>query len=95
MYMLIYFKKQILHLLIPRLCRTFLILGSSLGILSPIGCMLSGTLMDVFGRKLYFFVMFIPQVVSWTVIALASSYEMLLCGMAIQGFGLGMNKIII
>ncbi|XP_065205796.1 facilitated trehalose transporter Tret1-like isoform X2 [Planococcus citri] len=47
--------------------------------------------MDLFGRKLYLFVMFIPLVVSWIIIALASSYEMLIFGMIILGFGMGMG----
>ncbi|XP_065205797.1 facilitated trehalose transporter Tret1-like [Planococcus citri] len=48
-------------------------------------------MMDLFGRKLYFFVMFVPMVVSWIIIALATTYEMLICGMAILGFGIGMG----
>ncbi|XP_065205801.1 facilitated trehalose transporter Tret1-like isoform X2 [Planococcus citri] len=65
-------------------------IAGSIGILSPLGCILSGTLMDMFGRKLYFFVTFIPQIISWVIIALADSYEMLLYGMIIQGINLGM-----
>lgn len=35
--------------------------------------------------------MFIPQVISWAIIALATSYEMLICGMSTLGFGIGMG----
>ena len=63
--------------------------ASSIGFLSPLGCILSGTLMDIFGRKLYFFVTFIPQIISWIIIAMATSYTMLLFGMIIQGLSLG------
>ncbi|XP_065205803.1 facilitated trehalose transporter Tret1-like isoform X2 [Planococcus citri] len=66
-------------------------IAGSIGILSPFGCILSGTLMDIFGRKLYFFVTFIPQIISWVTIALANSYDMLLYGMIIQGISLGMG----
>lgn len=66
-------------------------IASAFGFLSPIGCLLSGTVMDMFGRKSYFFIMYIPLIISWLMIAFASNYEMLFYGMIIQGFGIGMS----
>ncbi|XP_065205805.1 facilitated trehalose transporter Tret1-like [Planococcus citri] len=68
-------------------------IASSIGILSPLGCIFSGVLMDFCGRRLFFFVTFISQIISWVMIALARNYDMLLNGMIIQGINLGMGYI--
>ncbi|XP_065205808.1 facilitated trehalose transporter Tret1-like [Planococcus citri] len=66
-------------------------IASSLGILSPLGCLVSGSIMDFFGRKFFIQMMFIPFIISWLMVAFADSYSMLFIGMMIQGLGGGMS----
>ncbi|XP_065205807.1 facilitated trehalose transporter Tret1-like isoform X2 [Planococcus citri] len=66
-------------------------IASSIQLLSYFGCLFSGTIQDLFGRKVYFFLVFIPQIISWIVVALATNYDTMLWGMVIQGISLGMS----
>lgn len=67
----------------------FLLAASSIGFLCPLGCLLSGTTMDICGRKLYLVLMFLPFVASWTIFVFAKNYETLLLGAIVQGLGGG------
>lgn len=57
--------------------------------LSPVGCIISGVIMDILGRKLFMKIVFLPFALSWLIIWFASSVEMLYLGIAIQGMGAG------
>ena len=47
--------------------------------------------MDVIGRKTCIVFMFIPLIISWALISVASSYEMLLIAMIISSTALGLE----
>ncbi|XP_065205794.1 facilitated trehalose transporter Tret1-like [Planococcus citri] len=66
-------------------------IASSLGILSPVGSVCSGVIMDFCGRKIYLLITFIPFIISWIIISFAASFEMLFVGMLILGFGIGVS----
>ncbi|XP_065205799.1 facilitated trehalose transporter Tret1-like [Planococcus citri] len=66
-------------------------IASSLGILSPVGSVCSGFIMDFCGRKIYLLITFIPFIISWVIISFAASFEMLFVGMLILGFGIGVS----
>ncbi|XP_053676936.1 facilitated trehalose transporter Tret1-2 homolog [Anopheles nili] len=57
---------------------------------TPIGCLLSGYVMDNFGRKKALIVTQIPTIIGWIVIACASNVGMLYAGRVLTGFGSGM-----
>ncbi|XP_065205809.1 facilitated trehalose transporter Tret1-like [Planococcus citri] len=69
-------------------------LASSIGYLSPVGSLFSGTVMDFFGRKVFLSMIFIPFAISWLTISLAKSYTVLLLGMMLQGLGGGMSSCV-
>lgn len=57
---------------------------------TPIGCILSGYLMDLIGRKPTLIMTEIPLVLGWLLIAFASNVEMIYGGRLLVGFGSGM-----
>ncbi|XP_058121179.1 facilitated trehalose transporter Tret1-2 homolog [Anopheles ziemanni] len=61
---------------------------SSIG--TPIGCLLSGFVMDNFGRKKALIVTQIPTIIGWIMIASASNVGMIYAGRVLTGFGSGM-----
>ncbi|XP_065216844.1 facilitated trehalose transporter Tret1-like [Planococcus citri] len=70
-------------------------IGSSGTMLAPFGCLASGFLMDVIGRRSCLLIMFIPLVISWAMISMASSYEMIFVAMIISSGALGIGGSII
>uniref|UniRef100_A0A6E8VUK9 Facilitated trehalose transporter Tret1 n=1 Tax=Anopheles coluzzii TaxID=1518534 RepID=A0A6E8VUK9_ANOCL len=57
---------------------------------TPIGCLLSGYVMDNFGRKKALIATQIPTIIGWIVIACASNVGMIYAGRVLTGFGSGM-----
>lgn len=57
---------------------------------TPIGCLLSGYVMDSFGRKKALLITEIPMIIGWIVIACATNVEMIYAGRVLTGFGSGM-----
>lgn len=57
---------------------------------TPIGCLLSGYVMDNFGRKKALLITEIPMIIGWIVIACATNVEMIYAGRILTGFGSGM-----
>ncbi|XP_065203970.1 uncharacterized protein LOC135834060 [Planococcus citri] len=66
-------------------------LSGSLSLLSPLGCLVSGIIMDYYGRKILVLLTFTPFIISWLVIGFSKNYVMLLTGILIQGIGGGMT----
>lgn len=64
----------------------------------PIGCLISGPLLDKFGRKITLYAVNAVSIIGWIFIAAASNdrywmYVMLLIGRAITGMATGMGSI--
>lgn len=57
---------------------------------TPIGCLLSGYVMDNFGRKKALLITEIPMIIGWIIIACATNVEMIYAGRILTGFGSGM-----
>lgn len=57
---------------------------------TPIGCILSGILMDRIGRKKTLLITEVPSILGWLLISTASNVEMIYCGRLLVGFGSGM-----
>ncbi|XP_065216838.1 facilitated trehalose transporter Tret1-like [Planococcus citri] len=70
-------------------------IGSGVGLLTPVGSLVSGYLMDVIGRRSCILLMFVPFLFSWTLVSVASSYGMLFSAMIISSIALGMGSSII
>ncbi|XP_065205790.1 uncharacterized protein LOC135835456 [Planococcus citri] len=69
-------------------------IASFVVLLSPLGCLFSGVVMDVLGRKLYMQMIFVPFVISWCIISFASNIEMLYTGVIVQSVGGGMASAV-
>lgn len=65
-------------------------IASTATITTPIGCILSGYLMDLLGRKMVLIVTQIPTIIGWLLISYANSVEMIYVGRLLVGFGSGM-----
>ncbi|XP_032669321.1 facilitated trehalose transporter Tret1-like isoform X2 [Odontomachus brunneus] len=61
---------------------------SSIG--TPIGCLMSGYMMDMFGRKRSLIITEIPALLGWLLIAFASDIRMIYAGRFFVGLGSGM-----
>ncbi|XP_033187454.1 facilitated trehalose transporter Tret1-like isoform X1 [Bombus vosnesenskii] len=61
---------------------------SSIG--TPIGCLMSGYMMDVLGRKLSLIITEIPALLGWILIAFATNIHMIYAGRFFVGLGSGM-----
>lgn len=61
---------------------------SSIG--TPIGCLASGYLMDMFGRKRSLIITEIPALLGWILIAFATNIQMIYAGRFFVGLGSGM-----
>lgn len=61
---------------------------SSIG--TPIGCVMSGYMMDMFGRKRSLIITEIPALLGWLLIAFASDIRMIYAGRFFVGLGSGM-----
>ncbi|KAF7411523.1 hypothetical protein HZH66_000419 [Vespula vulgaris] len=61
---------------------------SSIG--TPIGCLLSGYMMDMFGRKRSLIITEIPALLGWILIAAATNIHMIYAGRFFVGLGSGM-----
>lgn len=57
---------------------------------TPLGCIISGYLMDNIGRKLTLIITEIPLIIGWALIAGAQNIEMIYAGRVFVGFGSGM-----
>ncbi|XP_052862109.1 facilitated trehalose transporter Tret1-2 homolog [Anopheles cruzii] len=57
---------------------------------TPIGCLLSGYVMDTFGRKKALIATQIPTIIGWITIACASQVGWIYAGRVLTGFGSGM-----
>lgn len=57
---------------------------------TPVGCILSGWLMDRIGRKRTLLITEIPLILGWIIIASASTIEMIYIGRVLVGLGSGM-----
>ena len=64
--------------------------ASTSAIGTPIGCLLSGYLMDISGRKASLIVTEIPALLGWILIACATNVEMIYAGRFFTGLGSGM-----
>jgi MFS family permease len=56
---------------------------------TPVGCLLSGIIMDVWGRRLAVQVAVSCVCVGWLLIATSNTYILMLVGRALGGFGKG------
>lgn len=59
---------------------------------TPIGCLLSGYVMDRLGRKKTLIMIEIPLIIGWLLIAFASDITMIYIGRVLVGFGSGLGK---
>jgi MFS family permease len=57
---------------------------------TPIGCVLSGYLMDLIGRKRTLIITEIPLILGWLLISCSSYVEMIYIGRLLVGLGSGM-----
>lgn len=57
---------------------------------TPIGCILSGYLMDRIGRKKALLITEAPAILGWICIAMATNIEMIYIGRLLVGLGSGM-----
>lgn len=57
---------------------------------TPIGCILSGYLMDLIGRKRTLIMTEIPLIIGWLLISTSSTVEMIYVGRLLVGLGSGM-----
>jgi facilitated trehalose transporter len=57
---------------------------------TPIGCILSGYLMDTIGRKNTLILTEIPLIIGWLLISVAGNIEMIYAGRLCTGLGAGM-----
>lgn len=57
---------------------------------TPIGCLLSGYMMDVFGRKRSLIITEIPALIGWILISFANNVRMIYVGRFLTGLGSGM-----
>lgn len=65
-------------------------IASLSSVTTPVGCILSGYLMDAIGRKRTLMVTQIPMIVGWLTIASATQVEMIYLGRLLVGLGSGM-----
>lgn len=65
-------------------------IASLSAVTTPIGCLLSGYLMDVIGRKKTLILTQFPAIAGWLLIATASSLPMIYAGRLLIGLGSGM-----
>lgn len=68
----------------------FIFVASLSSLSTPIGCILSGYLMDNIGRKKTLLLTEIPLIIGWATISLATSTHMLYAGRLLTGLGSGM-----
>lgn len=68
----------------------FSILASLSSAGTPFGCLLSGVLLDRFGRKKTLIMIEIPLIIGWLMIAFASDIMMIYIGRVLVGFGSGL-----
>uniref|UniRef100_A0A1B6DH14 Major facilitator superfamily (MFS) profile domain-containing protein n=2 Tax=Clastoptera arizonana TaxID=38151 RepID=A0A1B6DH14_9HEMI len=61
---------------------------SSIG--TPVGCIISGYLLDVIGRKKTIITTLIPMILGWYLISAATNVEMIYCGRLLVGLGSGL-----
>lgn len=57
---------------------------------TPFGCILTGYLMDIIGRKKAILLTQVPVVLGWLLIGAASNVPMIYCGRMLTGLGSGM-----
>ncbi|XP_046388737.1 facilitated trehalose transporter Tret1-2 homolog isoform X2 [Ischnura elegans] len=57
---------------------------------TPIGCLLSGWLMDALGRRAALIMVEVPLLVGWILIAMANNLPLLYAGRLVVGFGSGL-----
>jgi MFS family permease len=69
----------------------FILFPASLSsITTPIGCILSGYLMDLIGRKRTLIITEIPLILGWLLISTSSTVETIYIGRLLVGLGSGM-----
>lgn len=68
----------------------FIYIASISSIGTPIGCLLSGYMMDVLGRKRSLIITEIPALLGWILIAFATNIDMIYAGRFFVGLGSGM-----
>lgn len=68
----------------------FLVSASLSSVATPFGCILSGYLLDVIGRKRTIILTLMPMIVGWFMIAAASDVMMMYAGRLLVGLGAGM-----
>lgn len=57
---------------------------------TPVGCILTGHLMDIIGRKKAILLTQVPVILGWLLIASATNVPMIYCGRMLTGLGSGM-----
>ncbi|XP_065216842.1 facilitated trehalose transporter Tret1-like [Planococcus citri] len=72
--------------------KTWIASGSAL--LGPIGCIASGFLTDVIGRRSCILIMFVPFIISWAMISVATSYQIIFVALVISGGASGIGQSI-
>lgn len=85
--------KKVSHFYTEKMIRVFFLCFSTASLSSlstPIGCLMSGYLMDNFGRKKALLITEIPLMIGWATLALATSVPMLYVGRLLTGLGSGM-----
>jgi len=65
-------------------------IASLSSVTTPIGCIVSGYLMDAFGRRKILIMTQFPMIAGWLLIACANSLPMIYIGRLLVGFGSGM-----
>ncbi|XP_065205788.1 facilitated trehalose transporter Tret1-like [Planococcus citri] len=66
-------------------------IAAYINLLSPVGCMSAGIIMDAYGRKLSVQCVFVPFLVSWVMLAFAKNVSMIYMAALIQSIGTGMS----
>lgn len=66
------------------------LLASIASMATPAGCILTGHLMDIIGRKKAILITQVPVILGWLLIASATNVPMIYCGRMLTGLGSGM-----
>lgn len=68
-------------------------IASLASVATPVGCLLSGPLLDRWGRKVSLFTVNIPGIVGWLLLATARGLPQIYAGRVLTGFSTGMASV--
>lgn len=78
----------------PRqILQSHVFLASLASIATPVGCLVSGHLLDLFGRRTSLLLISLPMIIGWLLIGLNPSLPQLYLGRISTGIGTGLSSI--